>query len=139
MKKNLYYVATAFACFAMFATFAEARHGYKHDDDTKATMQNYEKGAKKMKDLSHWQQKKTNKITEEYDDAIAEIKKSSFSAEQKAMFEQQAAENRDLATKQLQERADLMKKHQDAVSAMAIDSAMHKDLEEVVEEIRDIF
>ena len=63
-----------------------------------------------MEKMKHEQ----DEINEDYNKALKKINKSTFNADQKKMLTSQAAENRDLAVKQLKERTDLMKKHRDA-------------------------
>lgn len=62
---------------------------------------------KKLKERSH-------DIEDTYNDAIEKINKSSFNADQKKLLINQAQENRNFATQQLNDRKDLQKKQMKA-------------------------
>ena len=100
-----------------------------------------------MKDKKeHHEKMKFNQeeINKDYEKAVKKIEKSQFSADQKKLLMQQAQENRDLAIKQLNDRAELMKKHRNArmndegfFNAMKSDKANKKAVKEVSELLDD--
>lgn len=69
---------------------------------------------KEMKHGSHWLEKETKDINEDYDEALYKVEKSQLTPEQKQVLRTQAAQNRDLALKQAQEKADLSMKQKKA-------------------------
>lgn len=117
--------------------------------DTREMKNKIEKHHKKDKHDKKTKDKKGMKpnqeeINKDYEKAIKKIEKSQFNDDQKKLLTQQAMENRDLAVKQLNERAELMKKHRDArmndkgfLNAAKADKANKKAVKEVSELLDD--
>lgn len=142
--KKLYMLTTAAAIALMAANPALAQRKNTTSHDVAKVETSAETPMHKMKkDMGKHHQKKmqenTREINEDYQKALHKIDKSSFSDEQKTLLKKQAAENKDLALKQSQERAQQAEKHMKARKALNMQDAMHdKANRKAVKEIHEI-
>ena len=93
---------------------------------------------KKMKNKGHWLENEKHEIDEDYQEALYKIKKSQLPDNLKEMLRNQAEENRSLALKQAEDRAELMKKHKAAREEYRDEFMKDKSNRKAVKETMDI-
>lgn len=123
---------------------------YRHDKMMRKDgkmMKNCDCGCKKDKNCmgncvkkqqGRYIEKETAEIDEDYNKALNKINKSGFNKNQKDILAKQASENRDLAVKQVNERAALRKYHMQqrmeaGMSQMMDEKANRKAVKKVME------
>ncbi len=142
--KKLYMLTTAAAIALMTANPALAQRKNTTSHDVAKVETSADAPMHKMKnDMGKHHQKmfeeENLEINKDYQKSLHKIDKSSFSDEQKTLLKAQAAENKDLALKQSQERAQMAEKHMKARKALNMQDQMHiKANRKAVKEIHEI-
>lgn len=140
--KKIYLFMSAAAVTLMLASpsFAQRKNTTSHEV---AKIESEVAHPKHDIKMGKYHNKKTHEdiqdINEDYQKALRKIDKSSFSDEQKSLLKKQAAQSKELALKQLQERSQMAEQHQKAREALNMQDAMHsKANRKAVKKIHDI-